>query len=356
MSHPLRVIAERLGAELIGNPEEPISGVNALELARSGELTFAEGRYAKGIERTRAAAVIVSLAVGPVAGKNLLRVAQPREAFVKAMGIFYQPPRPTGGVHPSAVVASSATVAPDAAVKECAVIRDRATIGGGTIIESGVHVGAGVTVGEQCWIGPNVALMEGVTVGNRVIVHSGSVVGGDGFGYVWMGDHHQKIPQLGTVVIEDDVELGCNVCVDRATFGTTIVRRGAKVDNLVQIAHNNAIGEHVILCGQVGLAGSVTVGKGSVLGGQVGVVDHVRIGDGVKAGGGTIIIRDVKPGETIWGYPHRPIKQTIEEGVYLSRLPKLVAQLKRLSEQVEALEARLQSRDGPPSEARAPGV
>ena len=348
-SYPLRTIAEQIGGELIGNAEETATGVNALEAAQPGELTFAEyEKYLPRVRATRAVAVIVSKEFPAVPNKNLLRVEHPRQAFVKAMVLFRPQRMGPEGIHPTAVISSKAALAADVVVGEQVVIREGARIGQGTVIESGVHVGQQVAIGQHCWIGPNVVLMHGIRLGDRVMIHGGSVIGGDGFGYVWAEGRHLKIPQLGTVIIEDDVELGCNVCVDRATFGSTIIRRGTKIDNLVQIAHNDVIGEHVILAGQVGLAGSVTIGNRVILAGQVGVPDHVIIEDDVKAGGGTIFVGGtVRSGQTMWGYPARPLQEAKKEFASLAFLPKLLEQVRKLRIQVAQLEARLSSGNRP---------
>ncbi|MBI3088315.1 MAG: UDP-3-O-(3-hydroxymyristoyl)glucosamine N-acyltransferase [Candidatus Omnitrophica bacterium] len=330
MSYTLRTIQELIGGELVGNEDEEILGINALDAAQAGELTFAEDdRYAPQVRVSRASAIIVSPKFPPIADKNLLRVANPRVAFMKVTGLFRAAPSTPAGIHPTAVVSSQAHLADEVTVAEYAVIRADARIGRGTVIESGAHVGMGVVIGEDCFIGPNVVLMHGARVGSRVLLHGGTVIGADGFGYVWAEGRHAKIPQLGNVIIEDDVELGANVCVDRATFGSTIIRRGTKVDNLVQIAHNDVIGEDVIITGQVGFAGSVTVGNRAMFGGQSGVVDHITIGDDARIGAATPVTKDVKAGEMVWGFPARPIARVKRELAALSQLPKLLQRMRQ---------------------------
>jgi UDP-3-O-[3-hydroxymyristoyl] glucosamine N-acyltransferase len=339
MDLTLQAIRDRLGAELAGDGAVRITGINALESATAGDLVFAEHeRMAPQVQQTQAAGILVPKTFPAIPGKNLLRVANPREAFVAVMMLFAPKPASGQGIHPSAVVSPEAVIGPEVTIRECVVVRRGARIGKGTVIESGVHVGEGVTIGEGCQIGPNVVLMFGVRLGNRVIIHGSTVVGGDGFGFVWAKDHYLKIPQLGTVIIEDDVELGCNMCVDRATFGATIVRRGTKTDNLVQIAHNDVVGQHVILTGQVGLSGSVTIGDRAMLGGQSGVVDHVTIGEGAKVGAGTPVTKDVKPGEMVWGFPGRPIERAKRELAALSFLPKLLKQVRDLTARLDRLD------------------
>ncbi len=331
MEYSLRAIAEKIGAELSGNGDEVIRGVNSLEAAEAGELTFAEhARLVPQVHSTNASAIIVPNEFPPIEGKNLLRVAAPRLAFVKVMTLFQPRRQAPAGIHPAAVVSSEAALSEGVAVAECAVVRERARIGQRTVIESGAHVGRDVAIGQDCYIGPNAVIMHGSQLGDRVIVHAGTVIGGDGFGYNWSDGRHMKIPQMGNVVIEDDVEIGCNVCVDRATLGSTIIRRGTKIDNLVQIAHNDVIGEHVIITGQVGLSGSVTVGNRVVFGGQSGVVDHITIGDDAQIGAASPVIKDVKSGQVVWGFPARPIQRVKRELASLARLPRALEQLRKL--------------------------
>jgi UDP-3-O-[3-hydroxymyristoyl] glucosamine N-acyltransferase len=344
MPYTLRAIEEQIGATLAGNGDELISGISTLEAAQPGELAFAEhNKYAPQVRETHASAVIVSKQFPAIDRKNLLRVENPRAAFVKVMYLF-QPTAPSlTGIHPTAVVDPGARLGEGVTIGEHVVIRSGARIGARTLIESGVHVGADVTIGEDCVIAPNVVIRYGTRIGGRVIIHGGTVIGGDGFGYVWSGGRHVKIPQLGNVVIEDDVELGCNVCVDRATFGSTIIKRGTKIDNLVQVAHNDVVGEDVIMTGQVGLSGSVTIGNRAMLGGQSGVVDHITIGDDARIGAGTPVTKDVKAGETVWGFPARPIAHAKEQLASLSLLPKTLRKLRTLSQYLAQLASRLEA-------------
>jgi UDP-3-O-[3-hydroxymyristoyl] glucosamine N-acyltransferase len=330
VTYTLRTIQLHVGGLLTGDPDTVITGVNALALARSGELSFAEDEKRLAVlRRSRASAVIVGPGCPAMDRPALLRVEHPRLAFVKAMYLFHRPAVSSTGVHRDAVVSPEAQLGEDVTIRECAVIRPGARIGRGTVIESGVHVGEGVVIGEECLIGPNVVIRYGCRIGDRVIIHGGTVIGADGFGYVWTQGRHLKIPQLGNVIIEDDVELGANACVDRATFGSTLIKRGTKIDNLVQVAHNDVIGEHVTISGQVGLAGSVTVGDRVIFGGQAGVADHLTIGDDARIGAASIVIKDVPAGETVWWFPARPIKEIKQELAALAFLPGLLKQLKR---------------------------
>ena len=326
----VQAIQSHIGATLSGDGAAIIVGVNALEMAQPGELTFAESdKYLQQVRQSRASAVIVSPAFPTLEDRTLLRVDNPRLAFISVMYLFHPKTVVSTGIHRKAVVAPDVELGEGVTIRECAVVRSRARIGSGTVIESGAHIGEGVLIGERCFIGPNVVITYGCTIGDRVILHGGTVIGADGFGYVWADGRHLKIPQLGTVVIEDDVELGANVCVDRATFGATIIKRGTKVDNLVQIAHNDVIGEHVIMSGQAGLAGSVTVGDRVILAGQVGVVDHTTIGDDARIGGASLVTKNIPAGQTAWGYPAREILKVKRELAALALLPKLIKQLSR---------------------------
>src|SRR3989338_6075074 len=330
VTYPLQTIQLHVGGTVAGDAATVITGVNALELAQPGELAFAEHeKLLSAVQGSRASAVIVSPSFPAVAGRTLLRVDHPRLAFVKVMYLFQRPAMSASGVHREAVISPEAQLGEGVTIAECAVIRPRARIGRGTIIESGVHIGEGVVVGEECLIGPNVVIRYGCRIGDRVIIHGGTGIGADGFGYVWTEGRYLKIPQVGNVIIEDDVELGANVCVDRATFGSTIIKRGTKIDNLVQVAHNDVIGEHVTMSGQVGLAGSVTVGDRVIFGGQAGVADHLTIGDDAKIGAASIVIKNMPSGQTVWWFPARPIKEIKQELAALAFLPALLKQLKR---------------------------
>ena len=328
----LETIRAHVGGELTGDPATVITGLNSLEAARPGELTFADSaKYLAQVKQTQASAVMVPRSFPAIAGRALLRVEAPRLAVINVMALFgATAPQPSGGgVHRRAVVAPDAQLGDRVAIRECAVVRSKARIGAGTVIESGAHIGEGVVVGDDCSIGPNVVILRGCRIGHRVILHAGTVIGADGFGYVWSGGRHLKIPQLGNVIIEDDVELGANVCVDRATFGSTIIKRGTKVDNLVQIAHNDVIGEHVTMSGQVGLAGSVHIGDRVVLAGKVGVVDHIVIGQDARVGGASIVTKHIPPGQVWWGYPAREMQRIKRELAALALLPKLLKRFER---------------------------
>lgn len=322
-----------------------IRGVNSLELAGETDLCFAEGaKQASAVRNSRAGVVVVPVDFPEVTGPLLIRTPAPRRAFFRVAELFVPEPE-IAGIHPTAVIDPSAVLGRDVAVGPHAVIGAGVRVGDRSAVGSGCYLGPGVTLGNACVIEPNVTIQHDCQCGDRCIVHAGAVIGGDGFGFDWDGSGHRKVPQLGRVVIEEDVEIGCNTCIDRATLGETRIRRGTKIDNLVQVAHNTDVGAHVILVSQSGIAGSSTVGAGAVLAGQVAVSDHVNVGPGAEIGGQSGVTKDVPAGATVFGTPARPIRDALRQIAALSQLPSLLkqiksqaAQLARLSKRVSALE------------------
>ncbi len=345
MEHTLASIAQRLHGQLIGDGATLIHGISNLEMVGEGELTFADDPHylARALE-TKASAIIVSSDVKDLDGRAGIRVESPRLAFAIVLELFHPAALPQPGVHKTAVIGKGVVLGANISIRAHAVIEDDVQIGDETIIESGVHIGPGSVIGNHCFIAPNVVIYRQTHIGHRVRIHGGTVIGGDGFGYVLHQGRHIKVPQVGNVVIEDDVELGCNVCVDRATIGSTIIRRGTKIDNLVQIAHNDRIGENVIISGQAGFSGSVTVGNYAVFGGKAGVVDHIAIGENAQVGAGSVVIKSVDAKETVWGFPARPIRETKEQMAGLTRLPSFIKRLSELIRRVEKLEANKRKR------------
>jgi UDP-3-O-[3-hydroxymyristoyl] glucosamine N-acyltransferase len=322
-----------------------IHGVNVLELAGETDLCFAEGsEQAAAVQASRAAAVLVPVDFPELDGPVLIRCPAPRRSFFGIAERFV-PGTELSGIHPSAVIDTTALLGNSVAVGPHAVIAAGVRIGDRCSIGAGCYLGSGVTLGADCVLEPNVTIQRDSVLGDRCIVHSGAVIGGDGFGFSWDGTGHRKVPQLGRAVIEDDVEIGCNSCVDRATLGETRIRRGTKIDNLVQVAHNTDIGAHVILVSQAGVAGSSKVGTRAVIAGQVAISDHVEVGAGARVGGQSGVTKSVPPGATVFGTPARPMKDTLRELGALAQLPALLKQIKRqdrelasLRERVEALE------------------
>ena len=320
-----RQLAESLDGELHGNESVEIVGVAAAGDATEGSVTYAESPA--HLQQALASLASVVLAgtdapERPPTGKTLILVKSPRAAFAKTVALFHPPDVPAPGIHATASVAAGAEIGDGVHVGACAVIKDGAKIGARSVIDAGVVVGAGTVVGEDCVLHPRVVLYPRITLGNRVIVHAGSVIGSDGFGYVQEQGRHVKVPQVGTVVVGDDVEIGANTTIDRATLGATRIGKGTKIDNLVQVAHNNVIGEHCVLAAQAGLAGSVTLGRYVLLGGQVGVGDHITIGERTMVGGQGGVIGDVPAGSVLWGTPAQPRREYLRQMAALKRLAK----------------------------------
>jgi UDP-3-O-[3-hydroxymyristoyl] glucosamine N-acyltransferase len=330
-----------LPSVVAGQRPVEIRGVNTLPLAESSDLCFAErADQAEAVQASRAGAVVVPEEFPVLPGHCLIRTAQPRSSFFQVAADFL-PRSNIQGIHPRAVIAPGAQLGEDVAVGACAVIAAGARIGARSVIGPGCSIAAGVTVGEDCVIEANVTVQRDSVLGQRCVVRSGSVIGGDGFGFSWDGSAHRKIPQLGRVVIEDDVDIGCNCCVDRATLGETRIRRGTKIDNLVQIAHNTDIGAHVILISQAGVAGSSSIGTGAVIAGQVAISDHVQVGAGARIGGQSGVTKDVPAGAAVFGTPARAIKDTLRELAALSQLPQLLSRFKRQSRELAELRERV---------------
>jgi UDP-3-O-[3-hydroxymyristoyl] glucosamine N-acyltransferase len=334
-------LAEALQVQLDGDPTRVVTGLAPLEAAGPADISFlTDLRYRNAARASKAGAFLAPLDVADLPGPTL-HSARPELALIELIRLFHPAVATPAGVDRTAVVAADAEVDPTAAVGPLTVIESRAVIGPGVRLHALVHVGVGVQIGEGSVVYPHVSLREGVRVGSRVVVHAGAVLGADGFGFAFDGSAHRKIPQVGGVVIEDDVEIGANTTIDRATFGDTIVRRGTKIDNLVQIGHNVEIGEHSLLVAQVGVSGSTRLGRGVVLAGQVGVADHVTLGDGVVAAAQSGIPSDVEAGARVFGTPARPLAQARRIMVAQGRLPELLQRVRTLEQRLEQLAQRL---------------
>jgi UDP-3-O-[3-hydroxymyristoyl] glucosamine N-acyltransferase len=318
-----------------------VTGIAALSDAGPTDLTMiASDAYLKQFTKTNAVAVIAQRRVRlpAVTGKVVFVVDDVEKAVADVLTLFAPPvQRPLPGIDPAAKISPLAQLGSECAVGPHAVIGDRARLGSRVAIHAGVVIGDDCQIGDDCDIYPNVVIRERVCIGHRVAIHAGSVIGSDGFGYRWDGKQHVKVPQIGTVIIEDDVEIGSCVCIDRAKFGATKVGRGTKIDNLVQIAHNVQIGPHSIIVGQTGIAGSVKLGTGVVLGGQTAVRDHITIGDGAMVAARSAIANNVPAKATVSGMPALPHRQSLREQAALRRLPELIVQVRKLQEEIEAL-------------------
>jgi UDP-3-O-[3-hydroxymyristoyl] glucosamine N-acyltransferase len=304
-------IAELLSGVLKGRPDVVLESVASLRNARPVDLSYAEEKFYPDARQSRAGCILVKS--GDFPGQNIILVPDPKLAFARAAEHLYAEAKEETFIHPTAVVESDATV------------------GKGTRIGAGCSIGAGVRIGDGCILYPRVTIYPNVEIGNNVIVHSGAVIGADGFGFVKDGNRYLKFPQVGRVIIEDDVEIGANTCIDRGSLETTIIRRGTKLDNLIQIAHNVEIGEHTVIAAQTGISGSSTVGDHSILGGQVGIGEHAQLDPNTIIGGqgGVLNGKHVRGGEVLWGTPVRPLKEFLEQQAHLARLPRWMEQIKR---------------------------
>jgi UDP-3-O-[3-hydroxymyristoyl] glucosamine N-acyltransferase len=317
-----------------------IGGVNTVGEAREDEITWvSDERFAKALQTSKAGAVVVSAGYGATPMPAVL-CEDPQLGFLRILNVFAPPvPRPPVGVDPTARVAESAAVAEGTAIGPGVQISERARIGRNCVLHANVFVGADTTIGDDGEFWPGVVIRECCTVGDRVIIHSNAVIGTDGFGYHFTQGSHRKIPQIGTVRIEDDVEIGANSCVDRAKFGATVVGRGTKIDNLVMVAHNVRIGSHCILAGQVGLSGSVTLGDYVMLGGQVGIADHIVVGDRVRVAAQSGLIRNVSSDQVIGGTPAVEHREWLREHAQRHRQGELNTAIRQLVKRIERLEA-----------------
>ena len=332
MMRTAKELAEAVGAVLEGDSGAEVAGVAAPERAGTRDLIYVES--AKHAARAVASAAMCVVAGEGLAlpGKTVFRSKQPKVAFAKAAEILLGRPPITAGIHPTAIVAPLARVAPDAGIGPYAVIGEDAHIGAGTQIGAHTVVGAGCWIGENCRIHPRVTLYGGVRIGNRVEIHSGAVVGADGFGYARGDGKYWKFPQAGIVEIADDVEIGANATIDRGSLDDTRIAEGVKLDNLVHVGHNVQIGAHTVIAAQTGISGSSAIGRDVVVGGQVGIADHCTLEDGAIAGAqaGIPTGKTIRAGQTVWGTPAREIHKFKEIYVWYARLPELAARIKEL--------------------------
>jgi UDP-3-O-[3-hydroxymyristoyl] glucosamine N-acyltransferase len=330
-------IAALLDGTLIGPSDIVITGAAGLTDAKPSDISFVHAEAAHKEAPASRAGVLLTAGHLPNLRHPQIVVAHPALAMTKVVNSFFAPKLDDVGLSNLAYLGKGVTLGPGVSVWPFVTLADGVSIGKETRLYPGVFVGEGSLIGDNCVLYPNVTIREGVTIGHRVIIHPGAVIGSDGFGYLQHDGRHHKIPQIGTVVIEDDVELGANVTVDRATFGTTRIRRGTKVDNLVQIAHNVEIGEHNILVAQVGISGSSRTGHHVVLGGQAGIADHITVGHQVMAAARCGISRDVGDGEVIAGFPAMPHKAWLRSMGVFAKLPELRQQLRNIESRLTAL-------------------
>ena len=329
-------LAARLGGEVVGDGTIELRGVASIPMARPGDLVFIESeRWLEAALASPASALLVGPGLS-AAGRTLIRVAHPKFAFAQAIEIWQPEPRWVSGTHPTALLHPWAQLAENVAVGPHVVVEEEARIGRNCQLGAGSFIGAGVEMGEDCVLFPRVTLYRNVRLGRRVRIHSGAVIGSDGFGYVLVEGRYHKFPQRGTVVIEDDVEIGANSTIDRGALDETRIGRGTKLDNLVHVGHNVRIGSDCVIAAQTGISGSVTIGDRVTMGGQVGFGDHCQVEDDAVLGGQAGILpgKIIRRRQVVWGTPARPLDEFKRVHAYLARLPQL-------AERLAALELRL---------------
>ena len=334
----LEELAVLVGGKVDGDRTLEVEGIDSLEEAGEGELTFlAELKHAPRLQKTRASAAIVPLSLPPFS-KPVIRTPNPYLAYAKVQAFFHHRPYVPRGIDPRAFVGQGVKLGRDVSIYPFVYIGDGSEIGERAVLYPGVYLGESVQVGEESVLFPNVVVMDRCFIGKRVIIHPGTVIGSDGFGFAQDGARYVKIPQVGVVIIEDDVEIGANCAVDRAAMGKTWIKRGVKTDNLVQVGHNVIIGEDTVLVAQVGIAGSTEVGNRVALGGQAGVVGHIKIGDGAMIGAQAGVGQDVAPGQILSGSPAFPHKQWLRAQASFPKLPEMRRSLAELEKKIKRLE------------------
>ncbi len=341
MGKTLSEIAAYLQATVVGDGSVEIRDIRGLDEAGEGDLTFlANPKYRKKIASTTASAILVSQPVEG-AGKNFIVVKDPYGALARLLDLFYPEERDFQGVSPDAFIDAGASVAEGATVYAGAFVGRGARIGRGSVLYPGVYLGPGASVGEDSVLYPNVTVYRRCLIGNRVILHAGVVVGSDGFGFANPGVENRKVPQVGIVQIDDDVEIQANTTIDRGTLGKTWIQRGAKIDNQVQIAHNVVVGENSIIVAQVGISGSTRLGKRVIIGGQAGLVGHINVGDNVMIAARAGINKDIPPSRIMSGAPAIPHQEWLRLNAHIMRLPEMHKTILELRRKVEELEKKL---------------
>lgn len=339
MKKTLQEIADLVHGVLLGEGNIEISGVTNIEDAGENDVTFAVPPHLEKAIQSKAAAVIIPDSVTEFS-KPAIRVANPRMAFTRLLEIFTPPLAVERGVHPAAVIGNNVVLGKNVSIQAYAVIDDGAHIGDNTVIYPHCYVGVEAHIGSDSLLYPNVTVREKCQVGSRVILHSGAVIGSDGFGFVTAEGRHVKVPQVGNVVVEDDVEIGANATLDRATTGSTIVKKGTKIDNLVHLAHNVVIGEHCFLVAQTGIAGSAKVGNYVTFAGQSGSAGHITIGDRCIFAARSAPINDVAAGSFCAGFPARPHKEWLRSEAGIQKVPDLIKKVRDLEKRLQAMEEK----------------
>ena len=338
MEITLDKIAEVVEGEVLGDKDFVITGINSLDDAGPSEISFlADRRYSEALKKTRAGAILISRNDPSFKGTQVL-VSNPELAYAKVAAIFARPLSRHPGVSKEAVIHENSLIGKDVSIYPLVYVGEGAEIGDGTTIFPGVFIGERVKIGKRSLIYPNVTILRDCLIGNDVIIHSGTVIGDDGFGFARDGAASIKIPQTGIVQIDDNVEIGVNNCIDRAALGKTWIKRGVKTDNLVQIAHNVVIGEDSIIVAQAGISGSCHVGRGVIIGGQVGIIDHVEIGDRVMIAAQSGIVKSIPPGGVVSGTPAFSHRLHLKTTSLTKRLPEFNQRLRGLEKKIKELE------------------
>ena len=337
-SIPLRTIAAFIAGKVIGNADISIHGVSSLTDATAGQITFLSDRkHLSAATMTLASGILVAQAESTIPCTQII-VPNPALAFTRIVKAFFTSTGSPRGISEEIHRGEHGQIGKDGSIWPFVSIGDHVRIGDRVSLFPGVFIGEGSTIGDDCVLHPNVTVRERSHIGNRVTIHSGTVVGSDGFGYIHDNGIHEKVPQIGCVVIGDDVEIGANVAIDRATFGETVIGKGTKIDNLVQIAHNVKIGEHSLIVAQAGIAGSSTLGQHTTLAGQAGVSDHMHIGDGAIVTAQTGVLRNVPANHVVSGTPAIPHTLWLRMSQTLQRLPEMHRRLREMEKRIRALE------------------
>jgi len=334
-------IAEQVRGEVLGDGSVELTGLAPADCARSGDLTFAEKEsYLAAAEQSGATAILVA---GKFASstKVLIRVPNARVAVAKLLPVFFPPDQHPAGIHPSASVASTAQIDPTAHIGPNCVLGARVRLGARSVLMGGNHIGRDCQIGDDVCLFPNVVVYPQCQIGHRVAIHAGTVIGSDGYGYVFDEGRHRKMLQVGNVIIHDDVEIGANAAIDRAALGATVIGQGAKIDNLVHIAHNVVIGRHCLVMGQAGFAGSTRLGDYCVIASQSGIAGHLKLGNQATVGAKSGVMRDIPDKGTVLGIPAAPALQAKRQFIALQQLPDMLRRMRELEKQVEELKANM---------------
>jgi UDP-3-O-[3-hydroxymyristoyl] glucosamine N-acyltransferase len=334
-------IAAQLRGEVLGDGSVQLTGLAPADRAKAGDLTFAESdAYLAAAEQSQASAILVAGAVTTTT-KVLIRVANARVAVARVLPLFFPPELQPRGIHASAVIAASAQIDPTAHIGPDCVVGAGVRIGARSALLGGNHIGPDCQIGEDVCLFPNVVVYPKSQIGHRVIIHAGTVIGSDGYSYVFDEGRHRKMLQVGHVIIHDDVEIGANAAIDRGALGATIIGQGTKIDNLVHVAHNVVLGRHCLVMGQVGFAGSTRLGDYCVVASQSGISGHLKLGNQVTIGAKSGVMRDVADGGRVLGIPAAPDRQAKRQIIAVQHLPEMVRRLRELEKQVEQLRAQV---------------